>query len=109
MGYKYGTILIRLINGQKHLLILSGAYNEVDKIIYDEIINTDEVILNMYFKDLVYQFGFNNKRIGPKFIADRGRWIGGKYGIYSRGNKNSLGYSIFKYFKVINDAKYIKN
>ena len=59
----------------------------------------------MYFKDLVYQFGFNNKRIGPKFIADRGRWIGGKYGIYSRGNKNSLGYSIFKYFKVINDAK----
>ena len=105
MGYKYGTILIRLINNEKHLLILSGAYNEIDKIIYDEIINDDEVTLNMYFKDLVYQFGFNNKKIGPKFIAERGRWIGGKYGVYSRGNKNSNGYSIFKNFKVINYAK----
>jgi len=102
MGYKYGTILVRLINNQKHLIILNGAYDSSDEIIYDEIINDNEIILNCYFNDLVYQFGINNKKIGPKFIAERGRWIGAKYGIYSRGNKESNGYSTFEYFKVKN-------
>lgn len=47
-----------------------------------------------------YQLGFNGQYFKNVFTAYPGRWIGGKYGIFARGNQSSLGEGIFQYFKV---------
>lgn len=34
------------------------------------------------------------------YEATKGRWIGGKVGIYARSNHDSVGFARFKYYKV---------
>ena len=101
MGRTYAYISIKRINGKNHLLLSLGEFKSEDKIIYDEVIEDNEIILNMkYIKPDIYQFGINNKYFKNKFIATAGTWVGGKYGIFARGYSNSDGYSKFEYFKV---------
>ena len=101
MGRTYAYISIKRINGKNHLLLSTGEFKNDDTIIYDEIIEDNELVLNMkYIKPDTYQFGVNNKYFKNKFIATAGTWVGGKYGIFARGYSNSNGYSKFEYFKV---------
>ncbi|MDE6047353.1 MAG: hypothetical protein K2F56_01855, partial [Anaeroplasmataceae bacterium] len=46
------------------------------------------------------QLGFNKTIFKNEYQALPGRWIGGKVGIYARGEKESLGFARFKYYKV---------
>lgn len=101
MGNLYSYIGIRRINDKNHLIICEGKINEKDRIIYDEIYESSEAIFNLkYIKPDTYYLGINNKYFKFKFMASYGRWIGGKYGIYARGNNKSDGYATFKYYKV---------
>lgn len=100
MGEEYAFISIKKINNINHLLITKGKFNEIDEIIYDEIIDINELKLSMYFKyPGIYKFGYNGKIINLKFNAKPGRWIGGKYGLFARG---IAGYAIFNDFKMVN-------
>ena len=101
MGNNYAYISIKRINGKNHLLLSIGEFNKEDIIIDDKVILDDEVIFNLkYIKPDKYYLGINNKYFKKTFIATPGRWIGGKYGIFSRGDKNSIGYATYEYFKV---------
>ena len=101
MGREYAYISVKRINNKNHLLISNGRIKEEDNILLDEIIDKNEIILNMkYIKPDTYLFGVDNKYYNIKFKATAGVWVGGKYGIFSRGYSNSNGYSKFEYFKV---------
>ena len=101
MGIEYAYISVKRINGKNHLLLSTGSFNNIDNIIHDEIIENDEIILNLKYKGPnTYYLGYNNTYFKDKFTAKWGRWIGGKYGIFARGNINSNGSSKFEYFKV---------
>ena len=101
MGSSYSYISIKRINGKNHLLLSTGEFDKNDIIISDEEIIDNEVIFNLkYIKPDKYYLGINNKYFKNQFIATPGRWIGGKYGIFARGDKNSLGFATFEYFKV---------
>ena len=101
MGMEYSYISVKRIDGKNHLLLSKGSFNNDDEIIYDEIYNDNEIIFNMkYIGPDTYMLGFNNKYLKYKFTAKAGRWIGGKYGIFARGCKNSNGSSKFEFFKV---------
>ena len=101
MGQEYHYICIEIVNNDKHIRIKKGSFNnELDEIIYDEIINDNNIIFNLkYDYPNTYMLGFNNKYIKQKFIAYPGRWIGAKYGIFAEGKVNG-GSAVFKYFKV---------
>lgn len=102
MGQEYTYICIELDNNIKHIRIKKGKFNnEFDEIIYDEIIDSNNIILNLkYDYPNTYMLGYNGKYIKQKFIAYPGRWIGAKYGIFARGNKEGSK-ATFKYFKVM--------
>ena len=102
MGQEYHYISIELDDNIKHIRIRKGSFkNELDEIIYDDIINDNNVILNLkYDYPNVYQLGYNGKYIKEKFIAYPGRWIGAKYGIFAKGIKEGS-IATFKYFKVV--------
>ncbi len=101
MGQEYHYICVEIVNNDKHIRIKKGSFNnELDEIIYDEIINDNNIIFNLkYDYPNTYMLGFNNKYIKQKFIAYPGRWIGAKYGIFAEGKVNG-GSAVFKYFKV---------
>ena len=101
MGIEYGYISVKRINGKNHLIISKGKFDENDVVIYDSIYDNKDIILNLkYIKPNKYYLGVNNKFFKYEFKASVGRWIGGKYGIFAKGSKNSDGYATFKYFKV---------
>jgi len=101
MGNNYAYISIKRINGKNHLLLSKGSFNNNDEIIYDEEYLDDDIILNLkYVGPDIYYLGYNNKYFKNKFTSIYGRWIGGKYGIFAKGNMNSKGSALFEYFKV---------
>ena len=97
MGKEYNYILIKKINDKLHLQVKKGSFeDEEDELIYDELYNSDEIIFNLkYIEPNKYYLGFNGKYLDFLFTATPGRWIGGKYGIYAKGNK---GFAKYKYF-----------
>ena len=102
MGKEYAYVSLKRINGCNHILLSSGAFNqENDIILEDYIFNGNSIEFIMKFKKPgKYQLGFNGQYFKYIFTASPGKWIGGKYGIFARGNKNSLGEGIFQYIKV---------
>ncbi len=102
MGNEYAYISVKRINGNNHIQLKSGAFNqENDIVLEDYIYNRDSIEFIMKFKyPGLYQLGFNGEYFKNVFSAKPGRWIGGKYGIYAKGLKNSNGEGIFQYFKV---------
>lgn len=101
MGINYTYICIRKVNGKNHLLIKKGKFKETnDEILYDIAYEENTIEFMMKFKyPGIYQFGYNNTLLKPKYEASVGRWIGGKVGIYAKGMKSG-GYGVFEYFKV---------
>ena len=102
MGKEYAYISVKRINDNNYILLNEGSFGNNDRIL-EKIEYSDNVItFNMYFKyPGVYQFGINGKKIKKEFIGYPGRWIGGKYGLFARGNMNSNGYAKFNDFKVV--------
>ena len=101
MGSNYQYICIKKLNGQNHLLLRQGYFNQDnDIVLFDSIYKGYEIEFMMkYSGPDTYQLGFNKSYLKHKFTACPGRWIGGKYGIYARGLKTG-GKAIFKYFTV---------
>ena len=101
MGSKYQYICIVRVNGVNHLQIRQGYFNqENDIVLFDSVYKNNMIKLQMKFKyPGVYQLGFNDIILKPKYQAYPGRWIGGKIGIYAKGIRNG-GYARFKYYKV---------
>lgn len=104
MGDTYSYICIKKISDANHLILKRGSFEENDNIILDEIYDSNEIIFNLkYIEPNKYYLGFNNKYFEYEFIATPGRWIGGKYGIYSKGVNN--GFAKFIYFKCMEMKK----
>ena len=101
MGSEYSYICIKRIDGQNHLQVKKGYFNnELDEVVFDSIYKNNEIKLQMKFKEPgIYKLGFNNTIFKETYNALPGRWIGGKIGIYAKGKKTG-GYGLFKYFKV---------
>lgn len=101
MGSNYQYICIKKLNGQNHLQLRQGYFNQDnDIVLFDSIYKGYEIEFMMkYSGPDTYQLGFNKSYLKHKFTACPGRWIGGKYGIYAKGLKTG-GKAIFKYFTV---------
>ncbi|MDE5547134.1 MAG: hypothetical protein K2I88_06690, partial [Anaeroplasmataceae bacterium] len=95
-------ICVKRIQGKNHLQVRSGAFNQTeDVVLFDSIYQNNEIefILKFTYPGK-YQLGFNKTIFKQEYLALPGRWIGGKVGIYARGEKESLGFAKFKYYKV---------
>ncbi|MCI9654139.1 MAG: glycosyl hydrolase 43 family protein [Acholeplasmatales bacterium] len=102
MGTDYSYICIRRIQNQNHLQIRRGAFNqEEDVVLFDCVYQNKEIefIVKFQYPGL-YQLGFNKTIFKEVYEATKGRWIGGKVGIYARSNHDSVGFARFKYYKV---------
>lgn len=101
MGYDYNYICVRRIDGNNHLQVRQGHFNQDnDVVLFDCLYKNDTIEFMLKYTSVdTYVLGFNNTYLKNKFTASVGRWIGGKYGIYSRGLYEG-GYSKFEYFKV---------
>ena len=101
MGMDYASINVINKNNKYYVRIIKGNFSDIEnEIIYEEEYNDDKIIFNLlYLEPNKYILGINNKYYKYEFIATPGRWIGGKYGIYCRGNNG--GYSKFNYFYVV--------
>lgn len=102
MGSEYAYIVVKKIDNINHIQLKKGLFNGItDQVLEDVIYDNDSIEFDMKFKEnLTYQLGYNNHYFKNKFIATKGKWIGGKYGIFARSQNNSSGEAIFKYFKV---------
>ena len=98
MGYNYAGLYLE--KGQDiNYLILFKYENEAEIILEKIEIKENNIILKMkYLEPDNYILGYNNKWFKYKFKATKGAWVGGRIGIFSRGNANN--YANFKYFKV---------
>ena len=101
MGEQYQYVCIRRINGENHLQVKQGFFNQDnDIVLFDCVYKNNIVKLQLKFQyPGFYQLGFNDILLKPKYEACPGRWIGGKTGIYAKGLKSG-GYAKFKYYKV---------
>lgn len=102
MGEKYAYIAIKRVGHKNHIMLCKGEFDkEKDIVIKDEIFEQDEIIFKLKFElDLTYKLGYDDFYFEDRFVAYPGRWVGGKYGIYSRSDRNSNNEVLFKYFKV---------
>ena len=102
MGKKYAYISVKRMNNKNYILLNEGSFDNDDRLLDSFEYDNDSIIFNMYFKyPGIYQFGINNKKIKKEFIGEPGRWVGGKYGLFAKGNLNSLGFAKFNDFKVV--------
>ena len=102
MGREYAYISVKRINNKNYILLSEGSFNNQDKVLEEFEYDNDNVVFNLYFKyPGVYKFGINGKKINKEFVGLPGRWIGGKYGLFARGNANSNGFAKFNDFKAV--------
>lgn len=101
MGNQYQYICVKRLNGKNHLQVRQGYFNQDhDVVLFDSVYGNNEIEFVMKFKAPgSYQLGFNGTILKEKYTAYPGRWIGGKIGIYAKGQAFG-GSARFKYFKV---------
>lgn len=100
MGMSYSYISVILKNNKKYIRLYSGNFNEKDKIITEVEYNSNIIEFNFkYTYPNKYMLGYNGKYFDYEFVATPGRWIGGKYGIFAKGDKLG-GFAKYKYFRV---------
>ena len=94
-------ISIKRLNGENHLQIKQGYFNQDnDIVLFDSIYQNDEIEFILKFKGPdKYQLGFNGIILKETYNAYPGRWIGGKIGIFAKGLKKG-GSATYKYFNV---------
>ena len=101
MGSQYQYISIKRLNGENHLQIKQGYFNQDnDIVLFDSIYQNDEIEFILKFKGPdKYQLGFNGIILKETYNAYPGRWIGGKIGIFAKGLKKG-GSATYKYFNL---------
>ncbi len=102
MGSVYSYICVTRIKGQNHLQVRTGAFNQdYDVTVFDGLYQNKEIEFALKFSyPGTYKLGFNRTIFKQEYTAYPGKWIGGKVGIYAKGQKNSYGSGRFKFFKV---------
>ena len=100
MGKEYAYICVKKINDKNHILLKKGKFKEEDIVLKDIIFDGNIIEFNMEFNDGSYRLGYNNILFDYKFKAFGGIWIGGKYGIYAKGNKGFSKCHTFKCIKM---------
>ena len=100
MGSEYSFINVIKKNNKYYVRLMSGNFkDDGNNILLEEEYNQDKIEFMMkYTYPNKYKLGFNGKYFDYEFEGTPGRWIGGKYGIYCRGQKGS---ALYKYFKVM--------
>ena len=75
MGNEYAYISVKRINGNNHIQLKSGAFNqENDIVLEDYIYNRDSIEFIMKFKyPGIYQLGFNGEYFKNIFTAKPGK------------------------------------
>ena len=100
MGREYAYISVILKDNKKYIRLYSGSFNNKDIIIKEIEYNSNEIIFSLkYIYPNKYYLGYNGFYFEDEFIATPGRWIGGKYGIFAKGDKFG-GSAKYKYFRV---------
>ena len=99
MGQTYAYITLTQKDNDYTIRLYSGSFDNDDVVLKEIPYDSDEIVFNMkYIEPNQYKLGFNGKYLDNLFIATPGRWIGGKYGIFARGNEKQN--ACFKYFNV---------
>lgn len=80
-------------------IVLFKYNNDKEDIIEKTPYSNDEIVFNLkYIEPNKYQLGYNNKYLKEKYIALKGYWVGGRVGIFAKGDSNN--YAKFSYFRV---------
>lgn len=103
MGQAYRYISVVRREGKNYLEIKDGAFGCEDTCVFSKEYKSDTISFNIFARnrniyDLVYEMGCNNTALGDSKVAQAGRWIGAKIGIFARGNNG--GFAVFKNYRV---------
>ena len=110
-GYHYGWIGLRK-EGDKTQLVYATCYDAMsdraERIRFREDVNTDSVYLRVEMREegkAEFSFSVDGKHyrtVSGLFRADRGRWVGGKIGLFSSSDvgNDPERYGDFEFFEV---------
>ncbi|HTF84285.1 MAG TPA: glycoside hydrolase 43 family protein [Cellvibrio sp.] len=110
-GYHYGWIGLRK-EGDKTQLVYATCYDAMsdraERIRFREDVNTDSVYLRVEMREegkAEFSFSVDGKHyrtVSGLFRADRGRWVGGKIGLFSSSDvgNDPKRYGDFEFFEV---------
>ncbi|ACE86277.1 glycoside hydrolase family 43 protein [Cellvibrio japonicus] len=110
-GFHYGWIGLRREGGHTQLVYATcydAASDRTERIRFRKTLDTNSIYLRMDMREegkaeFFYSLdGKHYERVSGLFRADRGRWVGGKIGLFSAGAQASKGksYADVAYFQV---------
>ena len=100
MGLEYSGMYLEKQKDSNYIVLFKyNAKTEQEEIIEKIAYQGNEIIFKLqFYRPNAYRLGYNNYWFKTKFIALKGAWVGGRIGIFARGNDSN--YAKFKYFRV---------
>ncbi len=99
LGRLYSAIALQKGIDCNKILIYNYVDDTKEEIIKEIPYKDDEIVLKLKFIGPdKYLLGYNDKWFKREYVALKGIWVGGRVGMFARGNDTN--YAKFKYFRV---------